>query len=70
MKDEIIAAGFTNVVETVIKTPLGRWPEDRNMRKLGALAQYGFDIGLEGYALATLTRVLNVSSPRRGDPVP
>jgi hypothetical protein len=68
MKGEIEAAGFTNVVETVIKTPLGGWPAGPKLRKLGQWALLGFDIGLEGYAMATLTRVLNVSSLRRGAP--
>jgi hypothetical protein len=69
MKDEITAAGFINVVEKVVKTPIGGWPADPKMRKLGLWALHGFDIGLEGYAMATMTRVLHVSSLRRAAPV-
>ncbi len=67
MKDKITEAGFVNVVEKVYKTPLGGWPADPKLRELGQWALLGFDIGLEGYALATLTRVLGVCYPK---PVP
>ncbi|KAG4416324.1 hypothetical protein IFR04_010543 [Cadophora malorum] len=58
MKQKITEAGFVNVVEQVYKTPLGGWPADAKLRELGQWALLGFDTGLEGYALATLTRVL------------
>jgi hypothetical protein len=61
MKQEIEAAGFVNVVERVYKTPIGGWPADPKLRELGQWALLGFDTGLEGFALATLTRVLGVS---------
>ena len=61
MKQKILEAGFVNVVEQVYKTPLGGWPADAKLRELGQWALLGFDTGLEGYALATLTRVLGVS---------
>lgn len=52
-------AGFVNVVEKVMKAPLGGWPADPRLRELGQWALLGFLSGLEGYALATLTRVLD-----------
>jgi hypothetical protein len=51
-------AGFVNVVERVFKTPLGAWPADPKKRELGEWALLGFDAGLEGYSLATMTRVM------------
>lgn len=57
----IRAAGFENVEETAIKTPIGGWAADPHLRELGRWALLGFDLGLEGYAMATLTRVLGVS---------
>ncbi|KAH8794129.1 methyltransferase-like protein [Hyaloscypha finlandica] len=63
MKPMIAASGFENVTETVIKTPIGGWAADPKLRELGRWALLGFDIGLEGYAMATLTRVLNASLP-------
>jgi hypothetical protein len=58
MKDKIVRAGFVNVVERTYKVPLGGWPADPRLRELGQWALLGFLSGLEGYALATLTRVL------------
>jgi hypothetical protein len=61
MKRDIIAAGFENVVETLYKVPMGGWASDPKLRELGRWTLLGFDIGLEGHALATFTRVLGVS---------
>ena len=58
MKREIEAAGFVNAVETVYKIPLGGWAEDPNLQQLGTWALFAFEADLEGYAMATLTRVL------------
>lgn len=60
MAQHISEAGFINVAEKVLKTPLGGWPADQKLRELGQWALLAFDTGLEGYALATLTRVLEV----------
>jgi hypothetical protein len=62
MKSDIEQAGFVNVVERVLKIPLGGWAADRKLRELGRWALLGFDTGLEGYNLATLTRVMGVSA--------
>jgi hypothetical protein len=63
MRQEIQAAGFTNVVEKVYKTPIGGWAADPKLRELGQWALLGLDTGLEGYAMAPLTRVMGVSIP-------
>lgn len=59
MKHKIERAGFVNVVEKTFKVPLGGWPRDERLRELGQWTLLGFLSGLEGYALATATRVLN-----------
>ncbi|KAG4441068.1 hypothetical protein IFR05_003422 [Cadophora sp. M221] len=64
MKPKITEAGFVNVVEQVFKVPLGGWPADAKLRELGQWALLGFNTGLEGYSLATLTRVLGWSPAR------
>ncbi|KAE9378794.1 S-adenosyl-L-methionine-dependent methyltransferase [Stipitochalara longipes BDJ] len=56
MESMIAAAGFENLVQKIIKTPIGGWAKDQELRELGRWALLGFDIGLEGYAMATLTR--------------
>jgi hypothetical protein len=62
MKLDIEKAGFINVVEQVFKVPLGGWAADPKLRELGLWALLAFDTGLEGYALAMLTRVMRVSA--------
>lgn len=61
MREKIDGAGFTNVHERIYKNPMGSWPADRKLRELGRWTLLGFDVGLEGYVLATFTRVLKVS---------
>lgn len=60
MKQEI-EKEFVNVVETTYRVPIGGWPADPDLRELGKWALLGFDEGLEGNALAILTRVMGVS---------
>ncbi|OWP05388.1 methyltransferase [Marssonina coronariae] len=62
MAQKIAESGFVNVVERVYKVPLGGWAADRKLRELGRWALLAFETGLEGYSLATLTRVLGVST--------
>lgn len=64
MKSDIGKAGFVNVVEQVFKAPLGGWATDPKLRELGMWTLLSFDTGLEGYALAMLTRVIGVSTTR------
>lgn len=61
MKPGIEKAGFQNIVERKLKVPLGAWPKDSKLQKIGKLCLLSFDTGLEGWAMATLTRVLGVS---------
>ncbi|PBP24842.1 S-adenosyl-L-methionine-dependent methyltransferase [Diplocarpon rosae] len=63
MCQKIAEAGFVNIVERVYKAPLGGWAADRKLRELGQWALLAFETGLEGYSLATLTRVLGWSVP-------
>jgi len=61
MKPGIEKAGFENIVERKLKVPLGAWPTDSKLREIGLCCLHSFDTGLEGWAMATLTRVLGVS---------
>ena len=58
MKETIQEAGFVNVVEKVFKTPLGGWAADPKLREIGRWVLLEFDISLEGYAMASMTRIL------------
>jgi hypothetical protein len=61
MREDIEGAGFINIHERFYKDPIGSWPADPKLREVGKWTLLGLDLGLEGYALATLTRVLGVS---------
>jgi len=60
MRRDIEAAGFTKITEKIFKDPMGTWPADARLRELGRWTLLSFDIGLEGYALAILTRSMGV----------
>lgn len=53
--------GFINVVERKYKFPIGRWPAQPRMKELGMWFRAYFEDGMEGYAMALLTRVLKVN---------
>jgi hypothetical protein len=61
MKQDIQDAGFVGVVEKVYTAPIGGWSKDPKLKWLGTLTLLAFDAGLDGYALATLTRVMGWS---------
>jgi hypothetical protein len=60
-KEWMEEAGFINVVEKKYKFPVGTWPADKRMKELGMWFRAYFEDGMEGYAMALLTRVLKVS---------
>lgn len=62
MKDYMIAAGFEDVKEVRQKWPLGSWSSDERMKDIGRWNQLMTEEGIEGWALALLTRVMEVSS--------
>jgi hypothetical protein len=53
--------GYINVIEKKYKLPIGRWPADPRMKELGMWFRAYFEDGMEGYAIALMTRVLKVS---------
>lgn len=52
----LIDAGFTNVQCPKFILPLGTWPKDKHYKQIGAYNFLQMQQGLEGIALATLTR--------------
>ncbi|EWC48465.1 hypothetical protein DRE_02234 [Drechslerella stenobrocha 248] len=51
-------AGFVDVVEEVVKCPLGNWPADRGQKENGRYLRTSLSEGLQALSLATFTRVL------------
>ncbi|KAG9242168.1 S-adenosyl-L-methionine-dependent methyltransferase [Calycina marina] len=62
MLRNIEEAGFVNVVDHVYQDPVGPWAADPKLEELGRWSLLEFEIGLEGFALAMLTRVLKWST--------
>ncbi|KAF3900098.1 UMTA protein [Trichophyton interdigitale] len=51
-------AGFENVVETRFKLPVGGWGKDKQIKRLGQWNLLHCEEGIEGWAMALLTRVM------------
>ena len=56
-------AGFHNVTEHRMKLPVGQWSRDKKLKKLGMWNLVHCEQGIEGWAMALLTRVMGVSPP-------
>ena len=54
-------AGFDNVTERRFKLPVGPWSRDPKLKKLGRWNLVHCEQGIEGWAMALLTRVMGVS---------
>jgi ubiquinone/menaquinone biosynthesis C-methylase UbiE len=57
LKGYLEAAGFVNVTEKMVIMPLGVWPKDKKLKELGAWNLLQLQEGIEGLAMALLTRV-------------
>ncbi|EAU35311.1 conserved hypothetical protein [Aspergillus terreus NIH2624] len=52
------SAGFQNVTEQQFKLPIGPWSRDKKLKKLGRWNLVHCEQGIEGWAMALLTRVM------------
>ncbi|KAK0614208.1 S-adenosyl-L-methionine-dependent methyltransferase [Immersiella caudata] len=52
------AVGFVNVREVVVKIPIGGWPKDRRLRRIGLLWQWNLMSGMSAFTLGLFHRVL------------
>ncbi|GKZ38711.1 hypothetical protein AbraIFM66950_011080 [Aspergillus brasiliensis] len=53
--------GFHNVTEQRFKLPVGQWSRDKRLKKLGMWNLVHCEQGIEGWAMALLTRVMGWS---------
>lgn len=51
-------AGFKDIQQEVCKLPMGAWPKDKTMKKIGAFNFVQTYEGLEAFVLAVFTRIL------------
>ncbi|KAL5365383.1 S-adenosyl-L-methionine-dependent methyltransferase [Aspergillus floccosus] len=52
------SVGFVNVTEQQFKLPIGPWSRDKKLKKLGRWNLVHCEQGIEGWAMALLTRVM------------
>ena len=57
-RQRLIDAGFVNVVERVLKIPLGVWPRDQRMKTIGLYNRSTVGDALHGVAVRPFTNVL------------
>ncbi|KAK2753717.1 hypothetical protein FQN55_000080 [Onygenales sp. PD_40] len=60
-KENIEKAGFEDVTEARLKLPIGGWPIDEKLKSLGKWNLIHCEQGIEGWAMALLTRVMKWS---------
>ncbi|KAI9669165.1 MAG: hypothetical protein M1829_005166 [Trizodia sp. TS-e1964] len=60
-KQHLINAGFQNIVEVQDKMPVGPWSSDPKMKDIGRWHLLECEQGIEGWAMALLTRVMGWS---------
>lgn len=61
-KDQLVAAGFVNVVEKRFIWPTNSWPKDKKLKELGMWCREDFQMGLEAMSMGLFTRVLGWTS--------
>lgn len=61
-KEYLISAGFTDVVEKVLKIPTNPWPKDERMKRIGAFELLHFRDGIANIFARGYTQIF------RGDP--
>jgi hypothetical protein len=62
LKQRLQNAGFVDIKQYVYKQPLGPWPKDPRLKRVGALVLMACDTGIEAYAMGCLTRVLGMDT--------
>ena len=58
----LAAAGSVDVVLSEFKQPIGPWPRDPGLKRVGAMMLLDVQTGFHAYGLAAFTRILGLSS--------
>ncbi|KAF9872378.1 methyltransferase domain-containing protein [Colletotrichum karsti] len=61
-KEQLAAAGFTNIKHEIYKWPTNPWPKEPRFKELGAWTYENLGNGLSGLSLALFTRALGWSA--------
>lgn len=62
LKESYEAAGFVDVQQIPLKMPIGGWPKDRRLKRIGLAWQANLFQGLGGFAYQLFNRVFDRSS--------
>lgn len=57
-------AGFVDIEEHILKLPVGPWPKDKRLKRVGLFEMVNMDEGVEGLSMMAFTRALNWSPER------
>lgn len=60
MKNALEKAGFEDVQALQVKEPVGPWPKDPRLKRVGAMVLLHTDTIFESYGMAAFTRILNM----------
>jgi hypothetical protein len=64
MANVLIQAGYEDVKMLSAKEPIGPWPKDPQLKKVGAMNLLNAETGYESYGMAVFTRVLGMDSEK------
>jgi hypothetical protein len=62
LKSMMEKAGFVDVEEHILKLPVGPWPKDRRLKKVGLFESVNMQEGLEALTIKAFTKALGWSA--------
>lgn len=62
LKQRLENAGFVDIKQYMHKQPIGPWPKDQRLRRVGAMALMAAETGVNAYAMGALTRINSMSA--------
>lgn len=60
IKERMEEVGFVDVQEYICKLPIGPWPKNKHLKRVGALELVNMVDGIEGLSLRLLSKVLGM----------
>lgn len=61
LKQRMEAAGFVDVVQCILKLPIGPWPKDKNLKKVGTFELVNMVDGIEGLSIRLFSKALGMT---------
>jgi hypothetical protein len=67
LKNQLEKAGFEDIQMLQAKEPIGPWPKEPRLKKIGAMTLLNAETGCESYGMAAFTRVLEMDADEARD---